>query len=68
MGIDSIVLVNAVQFALIKTTGTEALQFTLVKPSGEIVKVNSFQNKDLFWALRGGGGSTWGCKSEPILI
>ncbi|KAJ1308120.1 hypothetical protein OPQ81_002182 [Rhizoctonia solani] len=37
-----------------------ALQFTLVKPNGDIVKANSCQNKSLFWALRGGGGSTWG--------
>ncbi|CAE6458193.1 unnamed protein product [Rhizoctonia solani] len=37
-----------------------ALQFTLVKPNGQIVKVNKCQNQDLFWALRGGGGGTWG--------
>ncbi|CAE6489921.1 unnamed protein product [Rhizoctonia solani] len=36
------------------------LEFTLVKPNGDIVKANSCQNKDVFWALRGGGGSTWG--------
>ncbi|KAF8600190.1 FAD binding domain-containing protein [Ceratobasidium sp. AG-I] len=36
------------------------LQFTLVKPNGKIVTANACQNKDLFWALRGGGGSTWG--------
>ncbi|QRV90345.1 FAD-binding domain protein [Ceratobasidium sp. AG-Ba] len=29
------------------------LQFT-------VVKANACQNKDLFWALRGGGGGTWG--------
>ncbi|CAE6527505.1 unnamed protein product [Rhizoctonia solani] len=37
-----------------------ALQFTVVKSDGEIVTANSCQNKDLFWALRGGGGSTYG--------
>ncbi|KAG8706368.1 hypothetical protein FRC11_008295, partial [Ceratobasidium sp. 423] len=36
------------------------LQFTVVKPNGQIVKANRCQNKDLFWALRGGGGGTWG--------
>ncbi|CAE6488987.1 unnamed protein product [Rhizoctonia solani] len=37
-----------------------ALQFRIVKPDGSIVTANKCQNQDLFWALRGGGGSTWG--------
>ncbi|CAE6483923.1 unnamed protein product [Rhizoctonia solani] len=37
-----------------------ALQFTVVQPNGQIVKANKCQNQDLFWALRGGGGGTWG--------
>ncbi|KAG8706369.1 hypothetical protein FRC11_008296 [Ceratobasidium sp. 423] len=37
-----------------------ALQFTVVEPNGQIVKANKCQNQDLFWALRGGGGGTWG--------
>lgn len=36
------------------------LQFTVVKANGKVVTANACQNKDLFWALRGGGGSTWG--------
>ncbi|KAG9082944.1 hypothetical protein FRC06_004762, partial [Ceratobasidium sp. 370] len=36
------------------------LQFTIVKPDGKVVIANACQNKDLFWALRGGGGGTWG--------
>ncbi|QRW18486.1 FAD-binding domain protein [Rhizoctonia solani] len=36
------------------------LQFTVVKPDGQIVVANKCQNQDLFWALRGGGGGTWG--------
>ncbi|KAF8596579.1 FAD/FMN-containing protein [Ceratobasidium sp. AG-I] len=36
------------------------LQFTVVKPNGKVVIANACQNKDLFWALNGGGGSTWG--------
>ncbi|EUC55000.1 FAD-binding domain protein [Rhizoctonia solani AG-3 Rhs1AP] len=36
------------------------LQFRVVKPDGLIVTANKCQNQDLFWALRGGGGNTWG--------
>lgn len=36
------------------------LQFRVVKPDGTIVTANKCQNQDLFWALRGGGGNTWG--------
>ncbi|KAB5588741.1 hypothetical protein CTheo_7818 [Ceratobasidium theobromae] len=49
------------------------LQFTVVKASGQVVIANGCQNKDLFWALRGGGGSTWGVtldvtyKTHPAL-
>ncbi|KAL9090548.1 MAG: hypothetical protein Q9165_005309 [Trypethelium subeluteriae] len=31
-----------------------------VTPTGEIVKANECQNADLFWAVRGGGGGTFG--------
>ena len=31
--------------------------FTLVTDEGEIVRANSRENEDLFWALRGGGGN-----------
>ncbi|KAG8731948.1 hypothetical protein FRC10_001325 [Ceratobasidium sp. 414] len=49
------------------------LQFTVVKPDGKVVIANACQNKDLFWALRGGGGSAWGVtldvtyKTHPAL-
>ncbi|KDN50609.1 hypothetical protein RSAG8_01107, partial [Rhizoctonia solani AG-8 WAC10335] len=36
------------------------LQFQVVTADGKIVVANKCQNKDLFWAMRGGGGSTWG--------
>ncbi|CAE7154793.1 unnamed protein product [Rhizoctonia solani] len=36
------------------------LQIRIVKPDGLIVAANQCQNQDLFWALRGGGGNTWG--------
>jgi len=36
------------------------LEFQVVLPTGTIVIANSRSNIDLFWALRGGGGSTFG--------
>ena len=36
------------------------LQFTVVLADGSHVTTNSYQHPDLFWALRGGGGSTYG--------
>lgn len=36
------------------------LEFTVVTASGDLVVANDFQNSDLFWALRGGGGGSWG--------
>ncbi|PVF95626.1 FAD-binding domain-containing protein [Serendipita vermifera] len=31
------------------------VQFEVVTPDGEVRKANAYKNKDLFWALRGGG-------------
>lgn len=36
------------------------VQFTLVTSDGRVRIANECQNKDLFWALRGGGGVTFG--------
>lgn len=36
------------------------LQMEVVTASGETLTVNQDQHQDLFWALRGGGGSTFG--------
>ena len=36
------------------------LEMTIVTADGDHVIANSYRNKDLFWALRGGGGGTWG--------
>ncbi|KAI9708163.1 MAG: hypothetical protein M1820_004117 [Bogoriella megaspora] len=36
------------------------LQFEIVTPDGQLRTANSCQNQDLFWALRGGGGGTFG--------
>ena len=36
------------------------LEFTVVTADGSHVIANAYNNQDLFWALRGGGGGTWG--------
>ena len=36
------------------------LEFTIVAPDGVLRTANACQNPDLFWALRGGGGGTFG--------
>jgi FAD/FMN-containing dehydrogenase len=36
------------------------VQYTVVTPDGEIRIANKCQNSDLFWALTGGGGGTFG--------
>lgn len=49
--------------AYIKNTSNprvDVLQFLVVTADGNVVMANKCQNTDLFWALRGGGGSTWG--------
>ncbi|KAH8654145.1 hypothetical protein BGZ60DRAFT_386656 [Tricladium varicosporioides] len=38
----------------------QVLSINIVTPDGEFVTASSTENKDLFWALRGSGGSTWG--------
>ena len=41
--------------------GTDSvLAFEVVTADGEFVTADAKQNSDLFWALRGGGGATWG--------
>ncbi|KAM0550759.1 hypothetical protein ACHAPJ_008824 [Fusarium lateritium] len=36
------------------------LEFRVVVADGRYVIANAYQNTDIFWALRGGGGGTWG--------
>ncbi|CAE6490648.1 unnamed protein product [Rhizoctonia solani] len=40
------------------------LQFKVVTPDGVLRTANACQNSDLFWALRGGGGGTFGVVLE----
>lgn len=37
---------------------------TIVTADGNHIIANAYRNKDLFWALRGGGGGTWGVVSS----
>ena len=36
------------------------LEITIVTADSNYVIANPYRNEDLFWALRGGGGGTWG--------
>ncbi|XP_002987070.2 uncharacterized FAD-linked oxidoreductase ARB_02478 [Selaginella moellendorffii] len=36
------------------------LQYEIVTAGGELLVANDWQNQELFWALRGGGGGTFG--------
>lgn len=40
------------------------MQLKAVLPNGTMVTANECQNQDLFYALRGGGGSTFGVNYE----
>lgn len=51
------------------------LEFEIVLANGSYVKADACHNAELFWALRGGGGGTWGVvtsvhykirKAEPV--
>ncbi|OJD16887.1 hypothetical protein AJ78_02985 [Emergomyces pasteurianus Ep9510] len=43
------------------------LQFRVILASGQIVVANKHKNQDLFWALRGGGGGTFGVVIDVTL-
>ncbi|KAJ7818797.1 hypothetical protein B0H14DRAFT_3739564 [Mycena olivaceomarginata] len=44
------------------------LQFKIVTPDVKYRVANSFTNPDLFWALRGGGGSTFGVVLQSTFL
>ncbi|KAF8887427.1 FAD-binding domain-containing protein [Mucidula mucida] len=44
------------------------LQFKIVTPDGVYRTVNEFNDADLFWALRGGGGGTFGVVLEATML
>jgi FAD/FMN-containing dehydrogenase len=43
------------------------LEAEVVIASGEVLIANKYQNTDLFWALKGGGGGTFGIVSKATL-
>lgn len=43
------------------------LQVKIVTPSGDYLTANACQNTDLFWAIRGGGGGTFGVIIEVTM-
>ncbi|KAM0290507.1 hypothetical protein ACHAO9_004864 [Fusarium lateritium] len=45
----------------------QVLQMTMVTPSGNILTINEDNHRDLFWAMRGGGGSTFGVLTSITL-
>ncbi|KAF7316391.1 FAD-binding domain-containing protein [Mycena indigotica] len=57
--------------ALANTQGLGAdrvLEFKLVTPTGQLLVANECQHTDLFWALRGGGGGTFGVVLESTAL
>ncbi len=44
------------------------LEAEVVKADGTVVVANEHQNEDLFWALRGGGGGTFGVVTRMTLL
>lgn len=44
------------------------LQFKVVTPDGRYRIANAYQNQDLFYALRGGGGGTFGVVLESTVL
>lgn len=45
----------------------QVLEMEVVTPNGDIVIANECQNQDLFWAMRGGGGSTFGVMTSVTI-
>ncbi|KAG7416672.1 FAD-linked oxidoreductase ZEB1 [Fusarium oxysporum f. sp. raphani] len=43
------------------------LEASIVTPSGDLVTANEHQHSDLFWAIRGGGGGTFGVIVEATI-
>lgn len=50
------------------TGAASVLQFEVVTADGQIRIANALENPDLFWALRGGGGSTFGIVTKITLL
>ncbi|MGZ3695051.1 MAG: FAD-dependent oxidoreductase, partial [Bdellovibrionota bacterium] len=49
------------------SSAANLLEAEVVTADGRIVIANACQNQDLFWALRGGGGGTWGVVTKATM-
>ncbi len=49
------------------TAGAHLLEAEIVTADGRVRVVNHVQDPDLFWALKGGGGGTWGVVTRMTL-
>jgi FAD/FMN-containing dehydrogenase len=43
------------------------LQIQIVTPTGDFLTANACQNPEIFWAIRGGGGGTFGVVTEVTM-
>jgi FAD/FMN-containing dehydrogenase len=50
------------------TAGSNLLEAEVVTADGTVRVVNEFQEPDLFWALKGGGGGTFGVVTRMTLL
>lgn len=44
------------------------VEFEVVVASGKLVVANADENSELFWALRGGGGGTFGVVTNMTIL
>ncbi len=49
------------------TGAANVLQFKIVTADGKLLTANRYQNPKLFWAVRGGGGGTFGVVTQMTL-
>lgn len=65
LGIDRVVSASKIRdLSSLSEMHLYELEYKVVTPDGLYRVANECQNQDLFWALRGGGGGTWGVVLE----
>ncbi|KAI7402239.1 FAD binding domain protein [Hortaea werneckii] len=53
--------------SLLGMAADQVLNYEVVTADGRFVTANAKENSDLFWALRGGGGSTFGVVTSAVI-
>ncbi|KAI7370077.1 FAD/FMN-containing isoamyl alcohol oxidase MreA [Hortaea werneckii] len=53
--------------SLLGMAADQVLNYEVVTADGRFVTANAKENPDLFWALRGGGGSTFGVVTSAVI-